>query len=263
MLERLVINERKHDEIIRDRVFYSLVQVMINDYFRIQEEYKDYIPYEVGREFTTHLHGALILLEPSKEEIKNYCRKIKYFRPIHIWDENFIKKLEKNLEDDGARVIKDNKLILKAGVYAHHQAEKEEGAEITEIIEKYTRFSAKFIGERLTAALAFSIAAKKYSCILSQTIQQTPKEIMIEGKNYSRIGTGKVAEYGAKGLVRTVKLENGDENIPKNHLLDKDVYIKQYNYELNKRVQLASMKYVTLEDLTFLSSEKIFSEESI
>lgn len=227
---------------------------MINDYFRIQEEYKDYIPYEVGTEFTTHLHGAFILVEPTEKEIKRYCRKTKYFYPLDIWKENFIEELEKNLEDDGARIVKDNKLIQKAGVYAHYQAEIKEDLEISEIIKKYTTPTIRFVGERTTAALAFSIAAKKYSCIISQTIQPTQKDIFLEEKTYSKIGTGKVAEFGPRGLVRMVKLDNSDEDVPEEHLLDKNVYIKQYNYRFDNNIILLGKKYFTIEDLEFLKN---------
>lgn len=252
-LERIVIKKRKNRK-IRDKIFYSLINVMINDYFRIQEEYEEHIPYEVEKEFTTHLHGAFILLKPTEKEIKHYCRKIEHFFPINIWKENFIGELEKNLEDDGARVVGNNKLILKAGVYAHYQAEIKEDAEISEIIKKYTIPSIRFVGERVTAALAFSIAAKKYVSIISQTIQPAQKDVFIEEKRYSKIGTGKVVEFGPKGLVRMVKLENGDEEIPTEHLLDRDVYIKQYNYEFNKGLRLSSEKYLTVEDLDLLTA---------
>lgn len=254
-LERIVVKgNRTTDEMIRDKVFYSLVKVMVNDYSRIQDEYKDYVPYEVGKEFTTHLHGALILLEPSDRDIKNYCRKILHFDPIDLYDADWVSKLEANLEGDGARIVKDNKLVCKAGVYALLQAEKKKGKEISELIRDYIIPSMNFTGERVTAALAFSIATKKYSYIISQTIQPTQKDINVDGKEYSKVGTGKVKEFGPKGLVRMVKLENGSQGVPAEHMIDKDVYIRQSNYNFNKSIHLTSENYLTLQDLDLLSS---------
>ncbi|MDP2908176.1 MAG: hypothetical protein Q8N77_00035 [Nanoarchaeota archaeon] len=260
-LERITAKEKiTKEQLTRDRVFYSLVRIMINDYFKIQEKYEGYIPYEVGKEFTTDLHGALIILEPSDKEIRRYCRKTNYFRPIDLNDQHLISELEKNLEGDGARIIKDNKIILKAGIYAYHQAEKKEGGEINEILEKYLISSMKFIGERETAALAFAIAAKKHSYIISQTIRPTQKDKTVDDKRYSKVGTGKVAEFGPKGLIRTAKLENGEEGVPKEHMLKEDAYIKQYNYKFEKGIYLHSKNYLTLEDVASMS-ERILAVE--
>lgn len=240
-IERIIIKEKRtKEETQGDKVFYSLVKIMINDYFRIQEEYRGCMPYEAGKEFTTHLHGALILLEPSEKEIKKYCRKLEHFEPVNLTDENFVSKLESNLKSDGARIIKENNLMLKASVYAHYYAEKKEGRDITEIIKRYTVPLVNFQGERETAALAFSIAAKKNTFIISQTIQPAQEE--------KTIGTGKVAEIGQTGLVRTVKLENYDGDASIKHFLDKKVYILQCNYNFNGSTYLSSRNYLALED---------------
>lgn len=261
-LEKIVVKEKRtKDEVIRDRVFYSLVKVMVNDYFRIQEEYKEYVPYEIGKEFTTHLHGALIILEPSDKDIKNYCRKIVQFEPVDIYDKEWLGKLETNLEGDGARIVKDGKLVFKAGVYALLHAEKKEGKEIGNLLRNYISPSMKFAGERVTAALSFSVATKKYSHIISQTIQSTQKDVMVNNKRYSKTGTGKVKEFGPKGLLRVVKLENGEEGVPAEHMLDKDVYIRQENYVFDKSIHKVGENYLTLQDLDVLSAGS-FSKKS-
>jgi len=255
-MEKINIRKRKNQEIRRDKVFYSLVKVMLDDYFKIKEEFKEHIPYEIGTEFTTHLSGAFILLEPSDKEIKRYCRKISSFDPISLDDEEIIIKLKENLKEDSARIIKNNELVKITSVYAYHQAEKKKGKELSDLIKDYTPFSDSHIGERITAALAFSLATKNYTYIISQTINPTENDIKLDGKLYSEIGTGKVAEFGAKGLTRIVTLENNSEDIPKDDMLDGNVFINQKNYEFKDNIYLTNEAYLTNEDIEVLLEKK-------
>ncbi|MCG2717892.1 MAG: hypothetical protein L6408_03540, partial [Nanoarchaeota archaeon] len=234
--------------------FYSLVSVMIDDYHKIQKEYDGFIPHEVGTEFNTHLHGGFIL-QLNQREIKRYCRKRKEYKDaIEIYGKNFIEKLKDCLKSDGARIIKSDKIIMKSGVYGVvEKAEKITKLEMDDILSNYGESGQNFVGERITNALAAAISIKKPVFTLSQTIQPSKKDITVKDSVYSKIGTGKVMEFGPEGVIRKVKLENAD-GVSKNHYLDGKVYVKQLNYELVDDKRLVRPGYVFIDDIINISS---------
>jgi len=248
MMEKLAIDYKKEN--LRDRIFYSLVKIMVNDFYKIQEEYDGFIPHEIGTEFNTHLHGAFILLGLNEQEIKKYCRKKLYYdKPIKVCGKNFVENLEDCVNSDGARIVQDKKIIMRAGIYGVvEQAEKKLKGDMDMILEKYTESSSSFVGERLTNALAAGLAMKKPVFTISQTIQPSAKDVELEKKKYSKIGTGKVMEFGPNGLVRKVKLENGDET-PLRYCLKNNVYIKQWSYEFVDGIRLIRPSYLFIDDI--------------
>lgn len=253
MLERIVLDYKKEN--LRDRIFYSLVRVMIDDYHKIQKEYDGFIPHEVGTEFGTHLHGGFIL-QLNQREIKKHCRKRKkYENAIRIYGENFIEKLKDCLNSDGARIIRSNKIVMKSGVYGVvEKAEKITNLEMDDILSKYGESGQNFVGERITNALAAAMSIKKPVFTLSQTIQPSKKDVTVKDSAYSKIGTGKVMEFGPEGIIRKVKLENSGD-VPKNNYLDGKVYVKQLSYKFVDDKRLVRPGYVFIDDIINISSE--------
>ncbi len=253
-LERIFLEGKEN--LMEDKLFYSLVGIMINDYLRIKEKYPNLIPYPVGTEVTTDLHGAILALDPSEEDME-FCGKIfDLDEPINISDPEWIKKLEEELSTDGGRIVKDGSLVKKASFYAHLYLKWFENKDITDLITEYTVSPAKYAGERVTSALAFSLATKKHTYVLFQTIQRSSGDVEIEGKRFSRIGTGKVAEYGHQGLLRVAKLNDEIKLVPQQHLLDNRVFIQQRNYALKGgSISLVRSGYVSYSELrSFLDS---------